>query len=101
MIVESNVEIHDPLVQRWYLIGTLDIREEICFLTDIPSRGSEHSATPMPGVSLQSSLRDLIPIESLAGPSQDKGKGKAVNAMDDNLLLNWHGLQERLRGKDK
>jgi hypothetical protein len=61
----------------------LDIREEICFLTDILFRGSECSATPMPRVCLQSPIRDLIPIESLAGLSQDKGKGKAVEAMDE------------------
>jgi hypothetical protein len=36
----------------------------------------------MPGVKLQSPIRDLIPIESSAGPSQDKGKGRAVEAMD-------------------
>jgi hypothetical protein len=29
------------------------------------------------------SVRDLIPIELLVGPSQDKGKGKAVNPMDE------------------
>jgi hypothetical protein len=28
-IVESNVGIRDPPAQRWYLIGTLDIREEL------------------------------------------------------------------------
>ena len=33
----------------------------------------------MPGVKLQSPIRDLIPIESSAGPSQDKGKGRAVD----------------------
>jgi hypothetical protein len=37
----------------------------------------------MPGVKLQSPIRDLIPIESSAGPSQDKGKGRAVNLMDE------------------
>jgi hypothetical protein len=37
----------------------------------------------MPGVKLQSPIRDLIPIESLAGPSQDKGKGRAVESMDE------------------
>jgi hypothetical protein len=37
----------------------------------------------MPGVKLQSPLRDLIPIKSSAGPSQDKGKGRAVKAMDE------------------
>jgi hypothetical protein len=37
----------------------------------------------MPGDRLRSPLKELIPIESLAGPSQDKGKGKAVEAMDE------------------
>jgi hypothetical protein len=37
----------------------------------------------MPGVRLQSPLQDLIPIDSLTGPSQDKGKGRAVEAMDE------------------
>jgi hypothetical protein len=37
----------------------------------------------MPGVKLQSLIRDLIPIESLAGPSQDKGKGRAIEAMNE------------------
>jgi hypothetical protein len=36
----------------------------------------------MPGVKLQSPIRDLIPIELSAGPSQDKGKGRAVDPMD-------------------
>jgi hypothetical protein len=45
----------------------------------ISARGSERAATPMPGVKLQSPIRDLIPIESSAGPSQDKGKGRAVD----------------------
>jgi hypothetical protein len=35
----------------------------------------------MPGVSLQSPIRELIPIKSLTGPSQDKGKGRAVESM--------------------
>jgi hypothetical protein len=38
---------------------------------------------PMPGVKLQSPIRDLIPIKSSAGPSQGKGKGRAVKAMDE------------------
>jgi hypothetical protein len=37
----------------------------------------------MPGVKLQSLIRELIPIESSADPSQDKGKGKAVKPMDE------------------
>jgi hypothetical protein len=28
-------------------------------------------------------MRELIPIESSAGPSQDKGKGRAVEEMDE------------------
>jgi hypothetical protein len=52
----------------------------------ISCRGSDRSATPMPGVKLQSPIRDLIPIESSAGPSQDKGKGRAVEAMDKGKL---------------
>jgi hypothetical protein len=46
-------------------------------------RGSERSATPMPGDRLRSPLKELIPIDSSAGPSQDKGKGRAVEAMDE------------------
>jgi hypothetical protein len=37
----------------------------------------------MPGVKLQPPIRDLIPIKAVAGPSQDKGKGKAVDLMDE------------------
>jgi hypothetical protein len=37
----------------------------------------------MPGVELRSPLRDLVLIESSAGPSQDKGKGRAVEATDE------------------
>jgi hypothetical protein len=37
----------------------------------------------MPGVKLQSPIRDLIPIDLSADPSQDKGKGRAVKAMDE------------------
>ena len=37
----------------------------------------------MPGDRLRSPLKDLIPIESSAGPSQDKGKGRAVDMMDE------------------
>jgi hypothetical protein len=51
----------------------MDIREKECvFLTNILPRGSECSATAMPGVDLKSPLRDLIPIESLAGPGQER-----------------------------
>jgi hypothetical protein len=46
-------------------------------------RGSERSATPMPGDRLRSPLKELIPIDSSAGSSQDKGKGRAVEAMDE------------------
>jgi hypothetical protein len=34
-IVKSNIKIGDPPAQRWYHTGTLDIREECCFLTNI------------------------------------------------------------------
>ena len=47
------------------------------------ARGSERSATPIPGFKLQSPIRDLIPIESSAGPSQDKGKGRAVDETEE------------------
>ena len=35
----------------------------------------------MPSVELKSPLRDLVPIDAMAGPSQDKGKGRAVEVM--------------------
>ena len=44
-------------------------------------RGSQCTATPVPEV--LSPLKDLIPIELSAGPSQDKGKGRAIEAMDE------------------
>ena len=56
----------------------------------ISARGSERSATPMPGVKLQSPIRDLIPIESSASPSQDKGKGRAVDKMDAGSSVKVH-----------
>jgi hypothetical protein len=37
---------------------------------------------PRVGWEAKSPLKDLIPIESLEGPSWDKGKGKAVKVMD-------------------
>jgi hypothetical protein len=37
----------------------------------------------MPGVKLQSPIRELIPIGSSVGPSVDKGKGRAVELMDE------------------
>jgi hypothetical protein len=38
----------------------------------------------MPGVGYRSPIKELIPIESSAGPSQDKGKGReVVKAMDE------------------
>jgi hypothetical protein len=37
----------------------------------------------MPGVKLQSPIRELVPIELSAGPSQDKGKGRAIESMDE------------------
>ena len=36
----------------------------------------------MPGDQLRSPLKELVPIDLSAGPSQDKGKGRAVKAMD-------------------
>jgi hypothetical protein len=44
----------------------------------------------MPGVKLQSPIRDLIPIKSSAGPSQDKGKGRAIKAMDEGKSERGH-----------
>ena len=46
----------------------------------------------MPRVKLQSPLRDLIPIESSAGPSQDKGKGRAVEVMDEGKSERAHSV---------
>jgi hypothetical protein len=40
----------------------------------------------MPRVKLQSLIRELIPIGSSAGPSQDKGKGRAIDVMDKGKL---------------
>jgi hypothetical protein len=82
LIVELSVRNSDPPARRWYLIG---VRVLVTVLIGYLylRRGSEHSATPMPGVKLQSPIRDLIPIESSAGPSQDKGKGRAIEAMDE------------------
>jgi hypothetical protein len=39
----------------------------------------------MPGVKLQSPIRELIPIGSSAGPSVDKGKRRAVESMDKGM----------------
>ena len=61
----------------------IDIVKENCLLSNILLRASERSSTLMPGVRLQSPIRDLIPIESLPGPSQDKGKGRAIEVMDE------------------
>ena len=68
----------------------VDIVKENCLLSNISLRASERSSTPMPSVRLQSLIRDLIPIKSLSGPSQDKGKGRAIEAMDE-------GKSERAR----
>jgi hypothetical protein len=57
----------------------------------ISARGSERSTTPMPGVELQSPIRDLIPIESSAGPSQDKGKGRAVDKEEGSSTIGRAG----------
>jgi hypothetical protein len=42
----------------------------------------------MPGIGWEprSPLKELVPIESSAGSSKDKGKGKAVEAMDEGKL---------------
>jgi hypothetical protein len=37
----------------------------------------------MPGVKLQSPIRELVPIELSASPSQDKGKGRAIEPRDE------------------
>jgi hypothetical protein len=48
-------------------------------------RESTRSATPMPGVNweLKSPLKELVPIESTAGPSHDKGNGREQAEMDE------------------
>ena len=56
-------------------------------------RGFQRTATPIPEI--HSPLKDLIPIESSAGPSQDKGKGRAIKAMDEGKSERGH-CQERL-----
>jgi hypothetical protein len=90
-IVKLSVRGNDPPAQRWYHTGMLYIREECCFLTDILARGSERSATPMPGVTLKSPIKDLVPIELEAGPSQDKGKGQAMSLTVSEFKGAWHG----------
>ena len=52
-----------------------------CRLLNISLRGSQCTATPI--LEVQSPLKDLIPIELSAGPSQDKGKGRAIEVMDE------------------
>jgi hypothetical protein len=49
------------------------------------TRESTHLATPMLGVAweLNSPLKELFPIESTAGPSHDKGKGREQVEMDE------------------
>jgi hypothetical protein len=48
-------------------------------------RGKGHMSTPMPGIGWETCfpLKDLVPIESEVGPSQDKGKGKEQAEMDE------------------
>jgi hypothetical protein len=48
-------------------------------------RESTCSAAPIPGVNWEkcSPLKDLVPIESVASPSQDKGKGREQWEMDE------------------
>jgi hypothetical protein len=81
-IVGLNVKSNDPPARRWYPTG---VRVLVTVLIGYLylHRGSERSATPMPGVKLQSPIRDLIPIESSTGSGQDKGKGRAVESMDE------------------
>ena len=45
-------------------------------------------ATPIPKI--RSPLKELIPVESSAGPSQDKGKGRAIEAMDEGKSERAH-----------
>ena len=37
-------------------------------------------------------LKDLIPVDPPAGPSQDKGKGKAIEAMDEGQSEQAHSV---------
>ena len=53
-------------------------------------RGSQRTATPIPEV--RSPLKDLIPIELSAGPSQDKGKGRAIEVMDEGKSEGAHSV---------
>jgi hypothetical protein len=48
-------------------------------------RGSEHSTTPMPGIDWEkcSPLKDVVPIKSIASPSQGKGNGRKQVEMDE------------------
>ena len=80
VIVELIVMKSNPPVPRWYHIGMLGIRERGYPLANIHLEVL-NTPTPIPG--LCSPLKDLIPIESSAGLSQDKGKGKATEAMDE------------------
>jgi hypothetical protein len=49
------------------------------------ARESTCSATPMLGITweLKSPIKELIPIESMAGPSREKGKGREHAEMDE------------------
>ena len=66
----------------------VDLVKDNNSLSHLSLRGSQQTATPIPEV--RSPLKDLIPIESSASPSQDKGKGRAIKAMDE-------GKSERAR----
>jgi hypothetical protein len=48
-------------------------------------RESVHGVTPMLGISWEtrSPLKDLVPIESVTSPSQDKGKGQEQTEVDE------------------
>ena len=47
-------------------------------------RGLQRTATPIP--ESRSPLKELIPVELLAGPCQDKGNGRVIEAMDEGKL---------------
>jgi hypothetical protein len=46
----------------------------------------------MPGDQLQSPLKELIPIDMSTGSSQDKGKGRAVEVMDEGKSESGHAV---------
>ena len=60
---------------------------DLFWLLTIFIRGKERVLAPMPGMVWEvcSPLKDLIPIKSKAGSSQDKGKGKENAEMDEGM----------------